>query len=256
MTEERRAPDLFADFRAEPRKPVKLSAETGINRFVWDHRYPDVAVPEGVVVWGTSRGPEVVPGTYRVRLTVGDTTATQSFEVLADPRLETTHEQLESQFDLAMDLYAMLNSAYGALGKIRDVREQVTALAGRMSSAGMDDGVADAARELNARLSAIEGEINQTRSRSMQDPLNFPPMLDNQIIYLYGVVVGADAQPTAGAVERYQELTEELDALLLALDVAFNNELAEFRVMVRRHDAPSVVVPRLIPARLRVLRGS
>jgi hypothetical protein len=107
----------------------------------------------------------------------------------------------------------------------------------------MDDGVADAARALDARLTAIEEEINQTRSRGMQDPLNYPPRLDNQIMYLYGVVSGDDARPTAGAVERHQDLEKELDAVLLALEVAFNNELAAFHAMVRRHDAPPVVVP-------------
>jgi len=242
LKEEPRAPDPYAQFRAEPRKPVKLSADPGLNRFVWDLRYPDARILESAVLWGSPRGPEVVPGSYQVRLSVGGEAQTRSLEIVPDPRLETTQADFESQFELAMDLHGMLNAAHGAVRKIRDVRAQVTAIAERMRAAGLGD-VEEAARELDAKLTAIEEHIHQTRARGAQDPLNFPPKLDNQILYLYDVVGSADAKPTAGAVLRHGDLERELDAVLLELRGVLDDQLAAFQAAVRRHDVQPVVVP-------------
>ena len=59
----------------------------GVNRFVWDLRHPGATRLRGNKT-GTeaSRGPLVLPGTYRVRLRVGEQTRTESFEVVNDPR--------------------------------------------------------------------------------------------------------------------------------------------------------------------------
>jgi photosystem II stability/assembly factor-like uncharacterized protein len=243
VKEEPRAPDPLAAFRTEPRKPIKLTADAGLNRFVWDLRYPDAKIVETAVLWGTPRGPEVVPGSYQVRLSVGNEVQTRSLEVVPDPRLETTQADFESQFELAKDLYDMLNAAHGAVRTIRDVRGQVTAIAERMQAAGLGD-VQDAADEIDDKLTAIEERIHQTRAKGMQDPLNFPPKLDAQILYLYEIVGGAEARPTAGAVSRGEELKRELDAVLLELQGVLDGQLAAFEAAVRRHDVPPVMVVR------------
>ena len=97
---------------------------------------------------------------------------------------------------------------------------------------------------LDDKLTAVEERLNQTRSKGIQDPLNFPPGLDNQILYLYDVVNSADAKPTSGAVRRHDELKRELDAVLLELQGVLDVELAAFEAAVRGHDVPPVVVVR------------
>src|SRR5262249_5957233 len=60
----------------------RLGAEPGLNRFVWDLRYPEATRFPGLIFWaGDTRGPRAVPGKYQVRLTVGGKSSTQSFEV-------------------------------------------------------------------------------------------------------------------------------------------------------------------------------
>ena len=44
---------------------------------------------DDLIMWADMReGPKAVPGNYRARLTVGDWSQTQGFEILIDPRLE------------------------------------------------------------------------------------------------------------------------------------------------------------------------
>jgi photosystem II stability/assembly factor-like uncharacterized protein len=248
--EERHAPDPYAEFRTEPPKSRKLTVEPGMNRFVWDHRYPDAEILEGAILWGSPRGPKVVPGTYQARLTVGDRTLNRSFAVLADPRLEVTDDDLRKQFDLSMSLYEMLNETQRVVSGIRDVRGQVDAVVERLEGSEPPARLGEAARTLDEKLTEIEQSLDQTRSSGIQDPLNFPPRLDNQILYLYDVVNSADAAPTVGALERYSDVEKELQEVMLRLGLVFENELAAFNRMVFEADAPAVIVPPDAPTKI------
>ena len=53
------------------------------------------------------RGPQVVPGTYTVALTVDGHTETQKFVVKKDPRTPTTPEDFDKQLELVDAVVAL-----------------------------------------------------------------------------------------------------------------------------------------------------
>ena len=85
--------------------PRGLTGHAGMNRFVWDLRYQAQGAP----------GPQVLPGTYQVRLTAAGQTYLQSVVVRLDPRSTATQADLESQLDLAMKAVHALERASAAL---------------------------------------------------------------------------------------------------------------------------------------------
>ena len=237
--EEEAEPETFFDEGREE----KVSTDAGMSRFVWDLRYPEAEVTEGAIIWGTKQGPRAVPGTYKVRMTIGEWTATRTFEVKKDPRLATTQEDFQEQFDLAMKIRALVVDAHEAVTRIRETRKQVDDLAERLSKAGRGDNIQEAAKRVSEALTAIEEKLYQTKLESNQDPLNFPPMLDNQIVYLYGIVIGSEVKPTDGSYDRYEELKAELSEHLSALEKVTATELADFNTLVKEEAVPPVIVP-------------
>jgi hypothetical protein len=89
----------------------------------------------------------------------------------------------------------------------------------------------------------VEQALIQARAESAQDVLNYPPRLDGQWIGLLGVIESADAPPTAGALERYDDLRQELDLRLAELRAVMDTELAAFNERVRALAVPPVLVP-------------
>ncbi len=86
--------------------PPKVTARAGMNRFVWDMRY---GMPEGAGGGrGGSRGPQVAPGNYRVRLTAEGKTYTQPLTVIMDPRSRATSDDLEKQLDFSLQVIALM----------------------------------------------------------------------------------------------------------------------------------------------------
>jgi hypothetical protein len=142
-----------------------------------------------------------------------------------------------------MKIRAMVVDTHEAVTRIREIRRQVEDLAERSSKAGRGDNIQEAAKSLNEALTATEEKLYQTKLESNQDPLNFPPMLDNQILYLYGIVIGSEAKPTDGSYTRYEELRAELAERLSALEKIMATELADFNGLVKEEAVPPVMVP-------------
>jgi len=214
--------------------PARVTTNAGANRFVWDLRHSDAEVQKGAVLFGgTTRGPKAAPGSYQVRLTVGGTSQTRSFNLKKNPRLATTMEDFQKQLDLALQVRDQLSETHRAIGRIRDVRGQINDLLERLKKAGQIEGVDSAAKPLVEKLTAIEEKLIQTKSQSGQDALNFPPQLDGQWATLLSEIGSADARPTDGSYSRFEELKPELGGHLAKLKEVLDTDLPAFNARVR-----------------------
>ena len=229
---------------------IKLPAKAGLNRFVWNLRYPDASRFKGMILWGGGvDGPTVVPGTYEVKLTAGGKTQTQKFEVRKDPRLTTTAEDYQKRFDLHMKIRDKLTETHDAITKLRDVRAQIEAVAERSKQAApKDSAIAVAAKALSKDLTSVEEALYQTKNKSSQDPLNYPIRLNNKLSDLTDVVNSADAAPTAQAYAVYDEIATQIDVQLTKLKTLLGERLTQFNQLVRDKNVPAVVVKEKKPA--------
>jgi photosystem II stability/assembly factor-like uncharacterized protein len=242
--EEYQAPNIFRQLFPELFEPRKLPAKKGGNRFVWDFRLGDARLVDKAVMWGSTSGPEVAPGAYQARLTVGQWTSTVPFEVRPDPRSKASPQDRDAAFRLARDAWREVNRTHAAVKKIQSARQQVDDLVSRLEAAGRGEGVADAAKPVKEKLTAIEETLWQPKNQASQDVLNFPPQLDGQLLYLENVVESARGRPTAQTQARFAELKAQLDGHLAELDRVLATELAAFNKVVEGKSAPPVLVPR------------
>ncbi|MFQ5740476.1 MAG: WD40/YVTN/BNR-like repeat-containing protein [Acidobacteriota bacterium] len=227
-----------------PSESRHLPAKAGLNRFVWNLRYPQVKKVKDAVIWGFTGGPLVLPGTYQARLSAGEWNQTVSFQVLKDPRIEATAGELKAKFDLMMEIRKELTSVYDDIRKIRSIRKQIQELSARMAESGYGDEAKESAKSIAEKLSALEGKLMQTQNESNQDPLNFPPMLDNQLAYVYGYVGSSEMEPTVGARERFADLKAQHGEISGELQQVVNEDVAAFSRAVREKDVPAILVPR------------
>jgi photosystem II stability/assembly factor-like uncharacterized protein len=224
----------------------RLPKQAGLSRFVWDLKTePLDLVKSAVMSLGYDEGAFVPPGRYSARLQTGELSAEQAFEVLQDPRLpEITREDLEAQYDLASRVRARFDEAHAAVRRLRAVREQLDAALERASAAGIETGeLEQSAAALREGLGAVEDELIQVRNEVSQDPLNFTPRLDNQLVYLWGHVVGSYGRPTEGAWARLADLEAELQPHLERLTALFAAELAAFNAALSEAGGAGVLVP-------------
>ena len=168
-----------------------LGTGPGMHRFVWDLHYPPPAAlrheyPIAAVYHDTPReprGPWVLPGRYTVRLTVDGRTVTRGLSVTMDPRVAAAPRALDRQLALALRVVDALRRDSTALAALRGVRGALGRARGQAGAAGL----AAVLDSLDRQAAALEsGDAGLAR-------------LNGQLVELYGVIEGADAEPTAQA---------------------------------------------------------
>jgi hypothetical protein len=182
-----------------------LKVKPGSNKFNWNLRVEDAEDFEGLIMWsGSLRGPAVVPGDYKVKMTLDGTSQVQDFKVLADPRYETSQADLEKQFEFLMKVNRKLTETHQTIKLIRQYREALDSLETKPANL----------EQIKAEMKSIEEELYQTKNSSRQDPLNFPIRLNNKLAHLNNVVGYGDYPPTDQSESVRGEITELIDVQL------------------------------------------
>ncbi len=223
----------------------------GMNRFVWNMRYPDAKKVPNAVMWGgTHIGPKAVPGQYKVKMTVDGKSQTQTFNILKDPRVSTTQSDFQDQFDLLMDIRNRTTEINEKILTIRSIKDQINTLTSLMKESGFkNENLTKAGKELVKSLSTIEEELIQVKSKSRQDPLNYPIKLDNKIAALVRVVSSVDARPTAQSYDVLEDLVSQAQVHYKKLNKVLTDDWYRFNNMVSDAAVPAVMI---IPSELSV----
>ena len=215
-------------------KKQKFTPKQGMNRFVWDMRYPDAVSFDGLVLYSSNtKGPVAVPGNYKVRLTVGEESITQDFEIKMDPRSESTVEDLQAQFDYLMDVRDKLSEAHQAVIDIRSTRKDLEYLKEKL---GDDDAYVDIIKSLDRfdeQMTIIENNIHETRNEARQDPLNFGIKLNNRLAYLATHEAAGDFRPTDQGVAYKEEVSAQIDQELVDLKTLMDEQVGKINSMIQ-----------------------
>jgi len=222
-----------------------LPAEAGLNRFVWDLHYEGASkVPHSPLWAGSTDGPEALPGTYQVRLTVQGKSYTAPLEIKPDPRLKVTQQDLQKQFDLLMKIRERVTQTHDTVNQIRDIRAQITALNKRLEGQSQAKPVADAGKQLDKKMTEVEEVLIQTKAKSSQDVLNYPIRLNNYLVALGGVVESSDSAPTQASLNVYDMLSKQVDEQMAKWKQILATDVPAYNDAVKKLDVPAIVLSR------------
>jgi photosystem II stability/assembly factor-like uncharacterized protein len=222
-------------------KGEHIPIKAGLNRFVWDLRYGPAAKVPGAISWGGSaHGPLVVPGNYQAKLTVAGQSYTAGIIVKEDPRIQVSDADLQKQLDLALKIRGRVTEAHNAVNQMRDTRTQLEALQKRIGGGDKDKAVAIGAANLVKKLNDLEGSIIQPKSKSGEDPLNYPIETADQLMALGGVVDSADTAPTQASYEVFDELNRRLEQELAVWKNLREKDLAALNSQIQKDSIPAI----------------
>jgi hypothetical protein len=220
-------------------------AKRGFNRVAWNLRHEDAKEFEGMILWGGGTdGPRVPPGTYTIRLTVGDEVQTAQAKLVADPGATATPADLQAQYELLLGIRNKLTEVHTQIERIRTVRKQLADLRTRVGKDDSGKPIVEAAKALDKKMTTIEEALYQTKNRSSQDPLNFPIRLNDKLAALGDSVGTGDFGPTAQARAVYQELVTKIDTQLASLRQLWATDLPAINQLVKESTVPAIPLPK------------
>jgi len=172
----------------------KLKASQGLHRFAWDLRTQGAWHKEKKRRY--QGGPMALPGTYEVRLIIGDTELKQDFTILMDPKVE-------AQGLSAQDLQVQQRMQRKVLDLLSEARQFEASLEKEIKGLKQQDNKSGA-------LAKKEAVLEQLQNAEGAYPQQ---MLLSQIGYLQYAVGGNDQLPGKDAQLRLAELQQQLKNL-------------------------------------------
>jgi len=235
----------------DDKKPV-VPAKPGLNRFVWNLRYPGPRVkldkslekpgykPLGRGEGGGGGGPVAAPGTCQARFKCGSVESTHTFEILKDPRLDTTPEDFAAQFELWTKITEKVSEANDALNRLRRIKRQLMELSRRKRHQDAEGEVPQALKSLVDRLEAVENALVQTKHETPSDRLRYPAMLKDRLEGLVWAVAVADARPPEQVQAVYDHLSGQIDEQLALLKSIEEQEVTALNAQLNSDGVPAL----------------
>jgi photosystem II stability/assembly factor-like uncharacterized protein len=228
------------------REITNLSKEKGINRASWDlcHEGARLRRPpseDQVQFFGSPRGPQVMPGTYTVKLIVGDKSQEKRLEVRMDPTVKITTEELQAQLDLSMKLRDLQNVASDTLRTYDGLKAQVEQIEKTVKErmpdvpAELTKAIADYKKQLDDTVGAVAtvGEAGGLGGG--------PAKVAESLGGLFSGIQGVNAAPTQAQREYFAELQPEFQQKMTTVVKFLNDSVAKINETLRKHNAPTII---------------
>ncbi|MGH8327551.1 MAG: hypothetical protein ACRET2_12390, partial [Steroidobacteraceae bacterium] len=231
------------DFRGP--KPVVLTAQAGLNRFVWDMRYAGSPAIPKTSLWSASlQGPVALPGRYQVRVTVDGKSETQPIDITPDPRLHVTPAALEQQFDLDLAIRGELRQVQAAIEQIRALDARLASMQHSVAAEKSGNGskILRQADALERKAMAVEDKLIQRKSVASEDPLNFPIRLNNMLASLNALVERGSSAPTQADLMEFSRLKAMAAEDLAEWDRIKRTDLAAFNAVIGRSGQSAITL--------------
>jgi photosystem II stability/assembly factor-like uncharacterized protein len=220
-----------------------LPADSGMNTFAWDMRYPDATQVDGInVMWaGSVIGPLAVPGSYKAQLLIGDSlVAEQPFVILKDPRLNTSDADFAEQLALLQTISRKLSETHETINKINTATTAINGYIANIPDTATASRIKKFTTPVVDSLIAIKGQLYQYKALAPQDVLANPIMLNDKLAGVGSTVASADTKPTASSYAAYESIAARIDQQLAKANKLLNEKITEFNKMIQDEKIPAV----------------
>jgi photosystem II stability/assembly factor-like uncharacterized protein len=234
----------------EAEKPMLTSVDPGVQRVVWDLRHKGIDLIAGAKLdaGNPKVGPLVLPGKYKVRLTVdGKAFPAGTVEVRPDPRVGMTPADYAVQHQFQVGVRDDLVKVVSTVEKLRSLRKQLVARNELLKDEPKaKNGLIEDSKKLMDKLDALEAKLHNPRAEVTYDILaqKGGAKLYSQLSFLYDTVEGSDGPITQGMKEVYKVHHKELGKLLDEWRQLVANDVAGLNRAAALVDLPTVYVPK------------
>jgi photosystem II stability/assembly factor-like uncharacterized protein len=198
-----------------PAAPV-LPVEAGLNRFVWDLRYPIMSGILNGYIEGSYRRHKVSPGEYTLKLKVDGKELTAQGIVLNNPLVDISESQFRT-YDRAMnEMEISLSKMHITVNQLYDVQQQLKKLMKKVK----DDELSSGGKDLIKALVSWDNEMIQRKSKAYDDVENFPNKFTAEYLFLINSTESSIPRINQSSLDRRKELDAQWDI--------FNNQANEF----------------------------
>jgi photosystem II stability/assembly factor-like uncharacterized protein len=199
----------FTPWDGGPSPEPTISTRKGVNRFVWNLRYPTVPGVKDAYIESSYSGHKAIPGTYTLRLSGGGIKAEAKGEIKDIPAYNLTPADYREYHLWMTQLESGITTMHEMVNKAKEYQDQLAELLKKLE--GKPD-YADLKKEgekLMKELKAWDEEMVQRKSTAYDDVENFPNKFTANFMFMMNHGESSIPRINEGTKARYTELIEQ-----------------------------------------------
>ncbi len=174
----------FKSYDGGPSGNPTLSKAKGLNRFVWDMRYPTLTGATNVYLEGSYRGHKASPANYSIVLKYAGTESKSDFKILFNPLYDATQSTYDEYHAFMMKLETAFNDMHKQVNSLMKARTQLDEILRAMGDDGKYSALKKEGQELSKRIKAWDDDMVQRKSKAYDDVDNFPNKFTANYMFL------------------------------------------------------------------------
>ena len=230
-------------FPGGPSPDPILNKTAGLNRFVWDMRYPTLPGVPAVFIEGAYEGRKAAPGNYKAVLKFNKEEKTVPFKILPDPRIKATAEEYAAQQELSGKVESAVKEIHETVLRMRKVRNQIDMAVDLLKDRTELKDITDKGKQISDKLKKWEDEIVQNKAQSNDDIINFINKISADYIFVKGELDANIPYVTAGQQQQYEKLDKDWQVLKGTINGIINTDVAEFNKLCSQKQVEKIIVP-------------
>ena len=204
-----KADSTFRNYDGGPSADPVLTKSKGLNRFVWNMRYPTLTgVPTAYIESGFS-GHKASPGNYSFTLKVGNKEASAEFKILSNPLYSIDAKTYLEYHTMMTAMEGELNKMHKTINELLGKREQLEGIVASLLNDEKSGALKKDGEALIQRMKQWDEDMVQRKSKAYDDVENFPNKFTANYMFLINQTESDIPRVNQPSRDRQKELNLE-----------------------------------------------
>ncbi len=201
-----------------------IGKKNGLNRFVWNTRYPNMPGIPDTYIEASFRGHKAGPGKYTVTINAGEESSTSSFNLLPSP-LYPSDIDYEGYSKFMSEVRANLTEMHNTTNMLNNKREQIKKVLDNIPEEESYLEIRSSGKALMKELKTWDEEMIQRKSKAYDDVENFPNKFTANYMFMINHTESDIPRVNQPSKDRRAELDREWVKLKERADELLNSKV-------------------------------
>lgn len=220
-----KADEKFVRYDGGPKPEPLLPKDRGLNRFVWDMRYPTMPGVSNVYIESSYAGHKAPPGKYSIAIKMGERTVSTETGILANPLYPTTVAEYAEYHRTMLGMETELTAMHRMTNSLNEKRKQLESLLGSLPAGDKFSAVRKDGDALVKKMKDWDEAMVQRKSKAYDDVENFPNRFTANYLFLINQTESDIPRVNQPSLDRLKELNAEWAALKARADEMLEKDI-------------------------------
>ena len=218
-----------------PSPEPRLSNKAGLNRFVWDMRYPTLPGIPTAYIEGSYRGHKAMPNRYTATLKLENNVSQVSFNILPNPLYDVTPEEYLEIHDFKTETEANLLDMHTRVNQLKAIQDQMVKILKEIPNENKYSDLKSKGKAIVQQLKSWDEEMVQRKSKAYDDVENFPNKFTAEYLFLMNQNGSSLPKLNQASKDRLVELNSQWDVLKNQSEKFINTLIPDYNKLLWEH---------------------